>query len=79
MLEQQLAADVRMNQYGDGTAHIVGMWQYLLKQRTDFPKWLAERVSELPIGRNGEGTGDVDEITAEALNWLLKKLRALSR
>jgi len=34
-------------------------------------------VSLLPIGRTGEGTGDVDEVTAEALNWLLRKMGAL--
>ena len=76
-LQDQLAPDVRDERFGQATARVVGIWQNLLKQRADLPKELKERVSLLPIGRTGEGTGDVDEVTAEALNWLLRKMGAL--
>jgi hypothetical protein len=35
-------------------------------------------MANLPISPiTGRGNGDVDEVTAEALNWLLKKFGAL--
>jgi hypothetical protein len=78
MLREQLAPDLRGEEsFGPATAHIVGIWQNLLKQRSDLPKDLAKKVSLIPIGRTGEGTGDVDDVTAEALTWLLREFGAL--
>jgi hypothetical protein len=43
------------------------------------PQWLKLKLRNLPGGPINGGTGDVDELTAEAVNWLLKQLGALSR
>jgi hypothetical protein len=74
----QLAPEVREQWFGPETARLVGNWQNLLKQRSDLPKRLAEKVGYLPVLSTGQGTGEVDEVTAEALNWLLRKLGALT-
>lgn len=80
-LQQRLAPDVRTQTFGNATAELVGIWQYQFKNWPDYlpdqPKWLKEEVRNLPILGSGTGNGDVDEVTAKALNWLLKKFRAL--
>ena len=85
-LQQQLAPDLRVDTFGRGTAHIVGLWQNQLKNWPEvsetlpnMPRTLRNKLRNLPLSPAGEGNGDVDELTAEALNWLLKQLGALSR
>jgi hypothetical protein len=73
---------LRTQTFGDATAELVGIWQNQLKNwpnyLPDLPKKLKLKVQNLLISPNtGRGNGDVDEVTAEALNWLLKKLGAL--
>ena len=77
-LREQLAPEVCEQWFGPETARLVGNWQNLLKQRSDLPKRLAEKVGYLPVLSTGQATGEVDEVTAEALNWLLRKLGALT-
>jgi hypothetical protein len=77
-LQEQLAPDVRKQFFGEATRRLLGMWQVLLKQRTDLPKSLADKVRSLPMTPTG-GTGQLDDITAEALNWVLRKMGALAK
>ena len=82
ILQQRLAPELRTQTFGDATAELVGIWQNQLKNWPDYllvlPKWLKAKVQNILISPNtGKGNGDVDEVTAEALNWLLKKLSAL--
>jgi hypothetical protein len=75
--QQQLASDRTARTFGHATAHQVGIWQKQLKFRPDLPQDLKDRLNNLPISTFTEmGNGDVDELTAEALNWLLRKLGA---
>lgn len=58
------------------------MWQYQLKNWPDYlpalPQKLKTKIQSLPGSvAGGKGNGAVDEVTAEALNWLLKKFGAL--
>jgi hypothetical protein len=81
-LQQRLAPELRTQTFGDATAELVGIWQNQLKNWPDYlpvlPQGLKAKVQNLPMSPNaGRGNGDVDEVTAEALNWLLKKLGAL--
>ena len=81
-LQQLLAPDVRTQTFGNATLELVGIWQYQLKNWPNYlpplPKWLRDEVQNyLTIAANGRGNGDVDEVTAKALNWLLKKFGAL--
>jgi hypothetical protein len=81
-LQRRLAPEVGTQTFGKATAELVGIWQAQLKNWPDYlprlPKWLELKVQNLPISRyTGRGNGDVDVVTAEALNWLLKKLGAL--
>ena len=83
-LQRRLAPELRTQTFGDATAELVGIWQYQLRNWPNYlpplPLWLKAKVQNLPISPiTGRGNGDVDEVTAEALNWLLKKLGALSR
>jgi hypothetical protein len=78
-LRDRLAPDVLDQRYGDATAELVGIWQNQLKHWPDYfhplPHDLAEKVRTLSISSaTGRGNGDVDEITAEALNWFIRKL-----
>ena len=79
-LQQLLAPEIRTQTFGNATAELVGIWQYQLKNWPNYlpplPKWLKDELQSLPIS-GGTGNGDVDEVTATALNWLLKKFGAL--
>ena len=77
--QQQLVSDRTARTFGHATAHQVGIWQKQLKFRPDLPQDLKDRLNNLPISTFTEmGNGDVDELTAEALNWLLRKLGAFN-
>ena len=77
MFQVRLAPEVSARTFGPVTAEIVGLWQNQLKQRRgEMPEKLGAKVGNLPIMPNGSGTGDVDGVTAEALNWLLGQLGA---
>jgi hypothetical protein len=83
-LQHRLAPEVREEKFGDVTAELVGMWQYQFKNWPNYlpplPRWLKAIVQNFPISAvTGRGSGDVDEGTAKALNWYLRKLSALSR
>jgi hypothetical protein len=88
VLQARLAPELGSQTFGDATAELVGLWQYQLKNWPDYlpplPKALKLKVQNLPgLGTPtgalvaGKGNGDVDDVTAEALNWLLKKFGAL--
>ena len=76
-LRQRLAPEVLTGTYGDATTELVGIWQNQLKNWPNFfhplPHDLALKVkNSLSISSvTGRGNGDVDEITAEALNWFI--------
>ena len=82
-LQGRLAPDLRKQTFGDATAELVAIWQNQFKNWPNylppFPKWLKPKIQNLltvwPAA--GKGNGDVDAVTAEALNWLLKKFGAL--
>ena len=77
-LQGRLAPELRTQTFGNATAELVGIWQYQLKSWPDRPARLEAKMENLPISPiTGRGNGDVDEVTAEALNWLLKKFGAL--
>src|SRR5207245_2325488 len=86
-LQKRLAPELGTQTFGDATAELVAIWQYQLKNWPDYlpalPKPLKTKVQSLPGSVppgsviTGKGNGDVDEVTAEALNWLLKKIGAL--
>ena len=76
-LQRRLAPELREQTFGKATEDLVGIWQGQLKRRRDLPEELKNKVKTLPIGQNDQGNGDVDKVTAEALNWLLRKLGAL--
>ena len=81
-LLEQLAPELRTQTFEDATARLVGMWQYQFKNWPNYmpplPQKLAAKVRNLPMPPGtGRGNGDVDAVTAEALNWLLKELGAL--
>lgn len=81
-LSKRLAPEVATVTFGNATAEVVGMWQYQFKSWPDYlpalPKALKDKVKDLPVSPiTGRGNGDVDVITADFLNWLLKKLGAL--
>jgi hypothetical protein len=77
MLQQRLAPEVSAKRFGDVTAEVVGTWQAQLRSRPGLPPALKSTVMTLPFSNTtGRGNGDVDQITAEALNWLLEELGA---
>ncbi|WP_027522689.1 hypothetical protein [Bradyrhizobium sp. Ec3.3] len=80
ILQRRLAPEVKADNFGDATAELVGIWQYQLKNWPDYlpklPPPLKDKVQKLPVSM-GRGNGDVDGVTAEALNWLLKEFDAL--
>ena len=80
-LESQLEHDLATNSFGTATAGIVGLFQYQIKNRKKLPKDVKDRFANIPLLRTdaGTGTGDVDGLTAEALNWLVRETRALRR
>jgi hypothetical protein len=78
-LRQRLAPELLRETYGDATEELVGIWQNQLKNWPNyfhpFPRDLADKVRTLSISKaTGRGDGDVDEITAEALNWFIRIL-----
>jgi hypothetical protein len=84
ILSQRLAPEVRTQTFGNATAELIGIWQYQFKNWPNYlpalPQSLKAQVQNLPISpATGRGNGDVDQVTAEALNWLLKRLGALKR
>lgn len=79
-LRQRLAPEILTETYGEATTELVGIWQNQLKKWPNYfhplPHDLAQKVNTtLTISSvTGRGNGDVDEITAEALNWFIGKL-----
>jgi len=67
--------------YGDATTELVGIWQNQLKNwpnffhplRPDIAEKVRNTLSISPV--TGRGNGDVDDLTAEALNWFIGILR----
>jgi hypothetical protein len=83
-LQQRLAPELRTRTFGSATAELVGIWQNQLKNWPNYfpalPQRLKAKLHSITIlPATGRGNGDVDEVTAEALNWLLKKFGALER
>jgi hypothetical protein len=80
-LESQLAHDLAAKSFGTATAGVVGLFQYQIKNRGNLPKAVKERFANLPLLRKDDatGNGDVDDLTAEALNWLVRETRALRK
>jgi hypothetical protein len=80
-LRDRLAPDVLDEKYGEATAELVGIWQNQLKNWPNYfhplPRDIAEKVRNTfsPMIGAGRGTGELDEVTAEALNWFIGKLR----
>ncbi|WOH69604.1 hypothetical protein [Bradyrhizobium sp. BWA-3-5] len=79
-LRDRLAPDVLNETYGDATTELVGLWQNQLKNWPNYfhplPRELAERVRNTfsPTTGTGRGNGDVDQVTADALNWFIRTL-----
>jgi hypothetical protein len=72
ILQGRLAPEAKDQTFGPVTAEVVGLWQNQLKTRPDLPPELKNKVKNLPVSPiAGKGNGDVDEVTAEALNWLV--------
>jgi hypothetical protein len=68
-LRRRLATEVRTETFGAATADLVGILQNQLKNwPNDWPKPPSELSAKL---RNLRINGDVDDLTAEALNWLV--------
>jgi hypothetical protein len=80
-LESQLAHDLAANTFGTATAGVVGLFQYQIKNRGNLPKAVKERFANIPLlpAYASTGNGDVDDLTAEALNWLVSETRRLRR
>jgi len=81
-LAQRLAPEISAEKFGPVTAELVGIWQFQFKNWPNYLPPLTQapkaKVATLVINpATGRGNGDVDAVTAEALSWLLKKLRAL--
>ena len=80
-LRDRLAPDVLDQRYGEATTELVGIWQNQLKNwpnyfhplRPDIAEKVRNTLSISPV--TGRGNGDVDELTAEALNWFIGILR----
>jgi len=82
-LRKRLMRDVNDHKFGKATADIVGIYQYLLKHwPNDFPQIppkLKPVVQSIQETRAGTGNGEVDDATAEALNWLVGTFRKLPK
>ena len=80
-LESQLEHDLATNSFGTATAGVVGLFQYQIKNRGNLPKAVKERFRNIPLLRPdaSTGNGDVDDLTAEALNWLVRETRATQK
>ena len=82
--EKFLAYDRIPNRFGSATAAIVGMYQAQLVSRVkaktkNNPDAVPDKFGGIPMTRGDTGNGAVDELTAEALNWLVKEARAQKR
>ena len=78
-MEKQLAPDLVAKTFGTATAGLVGIFQYQIRKREkDIPKEVKAKFAHLPLlpVDAGTGNGDVDDLTAEALNWLVAEARA---
>jgi hypothetical protein len=78
-MEKQLAPDLVAKTFGTATAGLVGIFQYQIRKREkDIPKEVKAKFAQLPLlpADAGTGNGDVDDLTAEALNWLVAEARA---
>ena len=78
-MEKQLAHDLAAKSYGTATAGLVGIFQYQIRRRAnDLPADVRAKFAQVPLlpGDAGTGNGDVDDLTAEALNWLVAEARA---
>jgi hypothetical protein len=64
-LRQQLAPDLIDDTFGNATLNLVKTWQDQLKNRPDVPN---KYKGTFPVN------GDVDQPTADVLNWLLTAL-----
>ena len=81
-MERQLAPEVAANHFGRETADIVGIFQGQVVSRvkaktTTTPDPVLDKFGGIPMLRPdaAKGNGDVDELTAEALNWLVQEAR----
>jgi hypothetical protein len=80
-LRDRLAPDVLDERYGEATTELVGIWQNQLKNWPNYfhplPPDIAEavRTTFSPTTATGRGTGELNEVTAKALNWFIGKLR----
>lgn len=87
MLEAQLKHDSIPNQFGTATASIVGIYQAQLRSRAtskgkNSRDPIPDKFKGLPMLSRGDaatGNGDVDDLTAEALNWLVSETRGRRR
>jgi hypothetical protein len=74
ILLQQLAPDVAANTFGQATRNIVAIYQGQLK---NWPtaSWgkLPQRIIDLVQLIPADLPGDVDDVTAQVLNWLVEK------
>jgi hypothetical protein len=79
-IKQRLEPELLAEKFGDATAEIVGIWQNLLKSWPDLPPDLKAKVAYLPVSDNTRrGNGDVDELTAEGLTWILVQYGGVPR
>jgi len=65
-LQEQIAPDVKAESFGMATFRIVKMWQAMLNTHRDLPPDFPKLVEN----------GDVDQNTANVLNWLIRHLGA---
>jgi hypothetical protein len=80
-LEKMLEPERATNSYGWATTSIVGYFQNQIRNRGNLPKDVKKEFANVPLARRDDGTGngDVDDLTAKALNWLVKETRALKK
>ena len=80
--QRRLAPELDTQTFGHVTRELVGMWQYQFKYWPDYLPAMPDKL-KLKLGNLsalpavGTGTGDVDELTVELLNWLLGEFGAL--
>jgi hypothetical protein len=74
-LESELEPERVTNSFGWATTSIVGHFQYQIRNRGNLSKPVKERFANIPLSRKDDGTGngDVDKLTAQALNWLIRE------
>jgi hypothetical protein len=74
-LESELKHERDTNSFGWATTSIVGHFQFQIRNRGNLSKPVKERFANIPLSRKDDGTGngDVDDLTAQALNWLIRE------